>query len=78
MRARSWLAKGTMLETVLSKSKSKPSITALPNGRGELLPATLGPKMDQMFVAAAVAAAVEENPPSVYVAPPIERRMVLP
>jgi hypothetical protein len=54
-----------MFETVDSKSKSKPSITALPNGRGAVLPATLGPKMAQILFAAAVAAAVEEKPPSV-------------
>lgn len=35
MRERSWLAKGTMFETVDSKSKSKPSITDCPKGRGE-------------------------------------------
>ena len=61
-----------------SKSKSKPSITALPKGRGAVLPEVLGPKIDQMFVAAAAAAAEEGKPPSVYVAPPIERRIVLP
>ena len=53
-------------------------MTALPNGRGAVFPATLGPKIDQILVAAAVAAAEEEKPPSVYVAPPIERRIVLP
>ena len=72
------MANGTMFETVLSKSKSNPSMTALPNGRGAVFPATLGPKIDQILVAAAVAAAEEEKPPSVYVAPPIERRIVLP
>lgn len=65
------------METVDSKSKSNPSITALPNGRGTVV-SVRGPKIFQMFVAAVTAAAEVEKPPSVYVAPPTERRMVLP
>jgi len=34
IRLRSWLPKAGMLETVVSKSKSNPSITDLPKGRG--------------------------------------------
>jgi hypothetical protein len=67
-----------MLETDDSKSKSKPSITELPKGRGAALPACLGPKMDQMLLAAATAAASELKPPSEYVAPPTESRIVFP
>ncbi len=65
-----------MFETLVSKSKSKPSMTEFPNGRGD--EPVLGPKIDQMLLAAAIAAADDEKPPSVYVAPPIERRMVFP
>ena len=72
------MAKGTMLETVDSKSKSKPSITELPKGRGEDEPETGGPKMDQRLLAAVTAAAEEEKPPSLYVEPPTDRRIVFP
>jgi hypothetical protein len=34
IRLRSWLPKAGMFETVDSKSKSNPSITAVPKGRG--------------------------------------------
>lgn len=64
IRVRSWFAKAGMLDTVVSKSKSKPSITAEPKGRGTEAP-VLGPKMDQRFVAAVTAAAEVEKPPSV-------------
>lgn len=67
-----------MLLTVDSKSKSKPSTADVPNGRGAVELAEYGPKMAQMFVATAVAAAAVLKPPSVYVAPPIESRIVLP
>jgi len=40
-------------------------MTDAPNGRGEELPETSGPKMDQMLFAAVTAAADEEKPPSV-------------
>lgn len=77
MRERSSLPNVAMLETVASKSKSNPSTTASPKGRrAELLES--GPKVSQINWAPAVAASVEVNPPSEYVAPPIERRIVLP
>ena len=78
IRLRNWFAKAGMFETGASKSKSKPSITESPNGRGEVPPGVLGPKIDQILFAAETAAPVEPNPPSVYVAPPIERTMVFP
>jgi hypothetical protein len=59
------LAKAGMLLTVDSKSKSKPSITEPPKGRGTELPETSGPKMDHRLFAAATASAEVENPPSV-------------
>lgn len=65
MSVRSCAAKGTMFWLPDSKSKSKPSTTELPNGRGPVLVAVLGPKIDQMVVAADVAAEEEGNPPSV-------------
>ena len=77
MRLRRVLAKVRVLETVLSKSKSKPSMTAVPKGRGTVDPDCTGPNMAQSNSAAAVASAAEAKPPSVYVAPPTERRMVL-
>lgn len=78
IKVRSWLANGTMFVTVLSKSKSKPSTTEVPKGRGELEPDWTGPKMDHILVAAVTAAAEEEKPPSVYVAPPKDSRIVFP
>jgi hypothetical protein len=66
-----------MFCTVDSKSKSKPSMTVCPNGRGEELPVS-GPKILQRLVAAVTAAADDEKPPSVYVEPPTERRIVFP
>lgn len=66
-----------MLLTLLSKSKSKPSTTALPKGRGAPL-LVLGPNIEKMLSAAAVAAADDAKPPSEYVAPPMESRIVFP
>jgi hypothetical protein len=74
---RSWFAKGTMFCTVDSKSKSNPSMTELPNGRGTE-DEVEGPKIDQILFAAVTAASEEEKPPSVYVDPPMESRIVLP
>lgn len=65
MRERSVLAKVTVLETVVSKSKSKPSITEVPKGRRAVEPDCTGPNMDHTNSAAVVAAAEEVNPPSV-------------
>lgn len=65
-----------MLDTVLSKSKSKPSITADPKGR--ISPEVSGPNHDQRLFAAVVAACVDVKPPSVYVAPPTDSIIVLP
>ena len=65
IRLRSWFAKGGILDTTVSKSKSKPSTAAPPNGRGALEPAALGPKLAQTLLAAVTAASAEENPPSV-------------
>ena len=62
---------------VLSKSRSKPSMLALPNGRKAAESACAGPKVAHIFSAAAIAASAEEKPPSVYVAPPIESRIFL-
>jgi hypothetical protein len=78
MRLRSWFAKAGMLLTVVSKSKSKPSMTDVPKGRGTSLPDTCGPKIDHKLFAAATASAEVENPLSVYVDPPIESRIVVP
>ena len=78
MRVRSRLAKGTMLETAASKSKSKPSTEALPKGRRAEELGSCGPKVAQIWSAAALACCSEVKPPSVYVAPPMERRIVLP
>jgi hypothetical protein len=64
MRLRSWLAKGTILETPDSKSKSKPSIAADPKGRLTEDPAACGPKMAQMLFAALTADVESEKPPS--------------
>jgi hypothetical protein len=72
------LANGTILFTVASKSKSKPSITADPNGLRAEEPDCTGPNVFHSRLAPATAAEDDENPPSVYVAPPTERRMVLP
>jgi hypothetical protein len=58
------LAKVGMLETVDSKSKSKPSMVALPKGRrAEVLVG--GPKVCQRELAPAMAAESLVNPPSV-------------
>jgi hypothetical protein len=64
IKDRSWLANGTMFETLDSKSKSKPSMTDEPKGRGDE-EEVRGPKMDHMLFAAVTAAAEEEKPPSV-------------
>lgn len=61
-----------------SKSRLKPSIIALPNGRGWLNIDLVGPKVFQSVFAAAIAALEEEKPPPEYVAPPKVRRIVLP
>jgi hypothetical protein len=53
-----------MFETLDSKSKSKPSMTDEPKGRGDE-EEVRGPKIDQMLFAAVTAAAEEEKPPSV-------------
>lgn len=53
-----------MLETVDSKSKSNPSITAVPKGRGTVEPEVLGPKIAQMLFAAVTAAEELLKPPS--------------
>jgi len=74
---RSWFAKGTMFCTVDSKSKSNPSITEFPKGRGAEEEVE-GPKIAQILFAAVTAAADELKPPSVYVDPPTESRIVLP
>ena len=78
IRDRSCCPKAGMLETVDSKSKSKPSTTLVPNGRGDDELDEEGPKIDQMLLAAVTAAEDELKPPSVYVAPPMESRIVLP
>lgn len=65
INSRSLLAKGTMLETFDSKSRSKPSITASSKGRGTLEAGLTGPKTSQIFWAAATAASAEGKPPSV-------------
>jgi hypothetical protein len=65
IKERSWVANGTVLVTVDSKSKSKPSITAAPNGRGADEPGFFGPKIAQMLLAADMAAEAEGKPPSV-------------
>ena len=54
-----------MLETVDSKSKSKPSMTALPKGRLTFEPGWTGPNMAQMLFAALIAVWESGNPPSV-------------
>jgi hypothetical protein len=64
MRVLSWLAKEGMLETVDSKSKSNPSITAVPKGRGTVEPEVLRPKIAQMLFAAVTAAEELLKPPS--------------
>ncbi len=64
--------------TVVSKSKSNPSITALPKGRGTEELAAQGPKYDQISSALLAASADEEKPLSGVVAPPRESRIVLP
>ena len=65
MRERSWFAKGTMLDTPDSKSKSKPSMTALPKGRLAFEPDLTGPKIDQRLLAALTAEVESVKPPSV-------------
>lgn len=65
INSRSLLAKGTMLVTLDSKSKSKPSIAASSKGRGTLEAGLTGPKTSQTFWAAATAASAEGKPPSV-------------
>lgn len=65
MRLRSRFAKGTVLETPDSKSKSKPSMAEEPNGRGVEEPATWGPNMAHILLAALTADVESEKPPSV-------------
>ena len=67
-----------MLETPASKSKSNPLTDEEPNGRRAPDPDCCGPNIAQSLSAAAVAADEDVNPPSVYVAPPIESMIVLP
>ena len=82
MSSRRRRAKGTVLRVVASKSKSKPSITERPNGRFTTLLAEEdgggGPNMAHSVSAQEIASAEEEKPPSVYVAPPRESRIVFP
>jgi len=54
-----------VLETVVSKSKSKPSITEVPKGRRAVEEVWMGPNMAQISWAAVVAAEGEVKPPSV-------------
>lgn len=70
-------ANGTMNLVGASMSKSSPFTTTLPSRR--LAVCVLGPNRFQIFWAAAAAAASlsDQNEPSVYVAPPIERRVGL-
>jgi hypothetical protein len=65
-----------MFWVVDSKSKSNPSTMAFPKGLLNVFPDCSGPNMAQTLFAAETAAAGEVNPPSVYVAPPIESMMV--
>ena len=65
MRERSWLANGAMLETVASKSKSKPLTKEEPKGRRALELACFGPNVAQMRFASETAADEDEKPPSV-------------
>jgi hypothetical protein len=53
-----------MLETVDSKSKSKPSMAEEPKGRLTEEPDTEGPKMAQILLAAVTAEVGSEKPPS--------------
>lgn len=64
MRLRSWFANAGMFDTVDSKSKSNPSTTALPNGRGAEELEEYGPKSAQMLFAAVTAAEEVLKPPS--------------
>jgi len=59
------VANVTVLETVVSKSKSKPSITEVPKGRRAVEEGWRGPNMAQISWAAEVAAEGEVKPPSV-------------
>jgi hypothetical protein len=63
INVRSWFAKAGMFDTVVSKSKSNPSTTAVPNGR--TADDEYGPNQLQILFAAVTAAAEEEKPPSV-------------
>jgi hypothetical protein len=78
IKLRSLLANGTTLLTPASKSKSNPSMLEDPNGRRAEGDDCGGPKRAQILSAPISAAEAEEKPPSVYVAPPIERRIVFP
>lgn len=78
MLVRSWPAKEAIFDVVDSKSKSKPSTTAVPNGRFTLLEACTGPNMAHTLSAAATASAAVVKPPSVYVSPPTDSMIVLP
>ena len=53
-----------MLETLDSKSKSKPSMAEEPKGRLTVEPDPCGPKMAQMLLAALTAEVESEKPPS--------------
>ena len=61
-----------------SKSKSKPSITEVPKGRGTEDDELEGPKIAHILFAAVTASSDELKPPSLYVDPPTESRIVLP
>lgn len=65
IRDLSRFAKGTMFEAVLSRSKSKPSTTEVPNGRVTVEPDCTGPNIAHTLFAAVTAAAEVEKPPSV-------------
>lgn len=72
------MAKSIICVTGVSKSKSKPSTLEVPKGRSAFEDLFSGPKVAQSLVALSMAAEDEGKPPSVYVAPPSERRTVLP
>jgi len=64
MRDLNWLPKAGILDTVDSKSKSNPSTTDCPKGRGMEESDPAGPKIDQMLFAADTAAEELVKPPS--------------
>ena len=71
------MANGAMCWTLASKSKSNPSKATSPKGRRALEPSCLGPKVSHISFAPSLASSSDLKPPSLYVAPPIERRIVL-